>query len=253
MYIVKHLDSLVGLAAPEPLAHMYSPNFYRATWFLTALDAGFWTAMPIRPSWLREAASLLFSIYYLIFANQADEKVRKIRATITVEQLRLSWEKNTTPVLGFLSRLTRPKISIIRKISIARAELPAVDAWLYFDGSQAELEQSQKMVLSFPGGGFVSMSPREHDDALISWAKKLRIPLVAIEYKKAPEYPYPYAISECFDAYRSIMETKGGCIGLGHRIRKAVLVGDSAYSPEFLLFTDMKWRKLCRSGDSNDT
>ena len=52
VYIVQHMDAIVGLAAPEPLAHMYSANFYRATWVLTALDAGFWTAMPLRPEWL---------------------------------------------------------------------------------------------------------------------------------------------------------------------------------------------------------
>lgn len=58
------------------------------------------------------------------------------------------------------------------------------------------------------------MSPINHDDCFSSWARNLNIPVVSINYKKAPEYPYPYAIEECFDAYRQIVETNGACIGL---------------------------------------
>lgn len=43
---------------------------------MTALDAGFATAMSIKWKWLRDIASLAFSGYYLLFANEADEKVR---------------------------------------------------------------------------------------------------------------------------------------------------------------------------------
>ena len=32
--------------------------------------------MPIRPQWLRDICSIIFSIYYIIYANEADEKVR---------------------------------------------------------------------------------------------------------------------------------------------------------------------------------
>lgn len=126
LYAVRHGDVLLGLQAPEPLARLYSRDYYRcahpaqflsevagrvgrgarckmavlemartdvqdsanvltrpawrarrATWFVTALDAGFATAMNIRWKWLRDIASLLFSAYYLFFANEADEKVRR--------------------------------------------------------------------------------------------------------------------------------------------------------------------------------
>lgn len=230
VYVVKHLDAIIGLAAPEPLAHMYSANFYRATWLLTALDAGFWTAMPIRPNWLKHIASALFSVYYLIFANQADEKVRKVRATITVEQLRISWEKNNTPFIKAITALARPRVAIVKRLQIQRGDdLPPVDAWLYFDGTVEELIQQEKIVISFPGGGFVSMSPREHDDAHMSWAKKLGAPFISIDYKKAPEHVYPYAIYECFDAYKEIMLSRGEIIQPGmNKLRKSALVGDSA-------------------------
>jgi hypothetical protein len=40
--------------------------------------------------------------------------------------------------------------------------------------------------------------------------------------------PYPWAIEEGFDAYRTIQETKGRCIGMKSGRLGVVLTGDSA-------------------------
>ncbi len=40
--------------------------------------------------------------------------------------------------------------------------------------------------------------------------------------------PYPWAIEEGFDAYRTIMETRGRCIGIKSDALGCVLTGDSA-------------------------
>jgi hypothetical protein len=79
--------------------------------------------MSIRPKWLRDICSIIFSVYYVIYANEADEKVssadwpfrprfiflisvrfsfnfkqlRKFRAVCTVEMLRTTWEKMSNP------------------------------------------------------------------------------------------------------------------------------------------------------------
>ena len=53
----------------------YSPEYYRAVWISTGLDAGFATALNIRPKWLRDLASIVFSIYYILYPQEADEKV----------------------------------------------------------------------------------------------------------------------------------------------------------------------------------
>ena len=85
------------------------------------------------------------------------------------------------------------------------------------------------------------MSPTNHDDYLSAWSRNIGVPVVSINYGKAPEYPYPWAIEECFDAYRSVVESNGACIGLegwfttdenGNKLKKdpikIVLIGDSA-------------------------
>lgn len=104
----------------------HDPDF-RATWINTAMDAGFATAMPIRPKCFRDLFSVLFSLCpfpskrdpkecdkaadhilslvdYLIYSADAEEKVRKYRALSTVEFLRS--ECNYGPCLcGTFNRL----------------------------------------------------------------------------------------------------------------------------------------------------
>ncbi|CAG8551816.1 4959_t:CDS:2 [Funneliformis mosseae] len=243
LYMLKNADRMIGLGAPEPLSRLYSRNFYRATWIYTALDAGFWTAMPIRPKFLKDIMSIVFSIYYLIFADQADEKIRRIRATITVEQLRVSWEKSYNPILRAAIRLKQPRLSIFQKrILIPRPKnnphgTRPVIGYIYYAGSPESLANQDKLVLDFPGGGFIAMPPPCHEDYLSHWAKRTQVPVLSIDYSKAPEFPYPYALEECFDVYQSIMESNGEVIGIAgwtnkdgskRKQIKVVMAGDSA-------------------------
>ncbi|KAF2803529.1 alpha/beta-hydrolase [Mytilinidion resinicola] len=235
LYISRNFGKLVGLECPEPLANLYSRSYFRATWVTTALDAGFWTAMRIRRKWTRDLLSVVFSIYYMICAEQADEKVRKIRATLTVEHLRVSWNKGTTPYLNFFTSLLRPRLMRYppREIRIPRPSQSAykepVHGWLYYDGPLSKLKEQTRVVLDVPGGGFVAMNPRNHDDKLMGWAGRTGLPVLSLDYRKAPEHPYPYALNECYDVYHSIVASRGRCVGLsGETVPRIVVSGDSA-------------------------
>lgn len=204
--------------------------------------------MPIRRPWLRELASVIFSGYYLIAAEHADEKVRKVRSALTVEHMRISWEKGvTSPYLSVLARIVRPlkyhmryppiKVYIPRPaVSVYKAPM---EAWIYFNGPISALRSPRsphrKVVLDIPGGGFVAMNPRVNDDRLMAWAITLGLPIISLNYKKAPEAPYPFALNECFDAYRAIVASNGTCAGINSDIEvpgdsqlQIVVSGDSA-------------------------
>ena len=235
LYVSRNFGRVVGLESPEPLADLYSRAYFRATWVTTALDAGFWTAMRLRPKWLKDFASVIFTLYYLVCAEQADEMVRRVRGKITIDHLRVSWDKPNTPYIRAFTRLTRPSHMQYapRKIRITRPEGSryegTITAWLYFNAPTKELEKYDQLVLDIPGGGFVAMDPRCHDDKLMAWAGGLGIPVVALDYGKAPEHHYPYALHECFDAYKSLATKPGGGLGLATSSRlKIVLSGDSA-------------------------
>lgn len=176
--------------------------------------------MKIKRKGLRDVLSIVFSVYYLICAEQADEKVRKVRATLTVDHLRVAWNKGTTPYLSALTNLMRPRLMWYppRKIRIPRPKESSykepVVGWLYFNGPISALKKHDKIVLDIPGGGFVAMDPRNHDDKLMGWAGKTGLPVLSLDYRKAPEWPYPYALNECYDVYHTIVATRGRCMGL---------------------------------------
>ncbi|KAJ2784989.1 hypothetical protein H4R18_000803 [Coemansia javaensis] len=239
MYVVRHLDDLLGLHAPEPLREYYSRSFYRAAWAFTALDAGFWTAMSIRPRWLRHVLSLVFSAYYLACPNRAADKVRKVRALITIDHLRVSWNKGAdNPLLRLVRRLHSARLGVHRtvRVAVARgspgsADLEPADCHVMFAGSPDDFGRCRSVVLNFPGGGFVAMGPESHSDYLSAWAARTHAVVVSVDYAKAPEYPYPYAIDQCYAVYREIVQSGGRCIGLepdAARPLRIVLAGDSA-------------------------
>lgn len=192
--------------------------------------------MRMRPKWLRDILSMVFSVYYLLCAEAADEKVRKIRGALTLHHLRVSWDKAVVnPYLNFCTNVLRPRFMQYKPRAIRIPRPPQssyqepVNAWLYFDGPVSALKTQKKVVVDIPGGGFVAMSPRTHDDKLIAWAGKTGLPVLSLDYRKAPEYPYPYALNECYDVYHALIASRGRCIGMsGEAIPKIVMSGDSA-------------------------
>jgi acetyl esterase/lipase len=236
LYAARNFSTLVGLASPEPMANMYNATYFRATWVLTALDAGFWTAMKVPTKKLRDLASIVFSVFYLFAAERADEKVRKVRGNLTVEHLRTSWNKGKeSPYLRLIQGILRPRFTRWppRQVRIPRPQgsdyKDPVLGWLYFDGPLTELEKHDKIILDIPGGGFVAMDPRCNDDRLLAWAAKTGFPVLSVDYRKAPEWPYPFALNECYDVYTTLIRSRGRCIGLsGQKVPRIVVSGDSA-------------------------
>ncbi|EIW82765.1 alpha beta-hydrolase [Coniophora puteana RWD-64-598 SS2] len=230
MYAARNIDKILGLGAPEPLARLYSPSYYRATWIVTGLDAGFATAMSIRPKWLKDFCSILFSVYYIIYATEADEKLRRFRAVPTVEMLRVTWEKTTNPYLRIAGY--RPSLTLRRKFLLPRPARSAYDrpitVHIFFAPALPQLAHATDLILDFPGGGFIAMTPEHHEDRLRLWAIRTGLPVLAVDYGKAPEYPYPFAIDECFDLYRLLVETNGKCVGMSGQKLNIIMSGDSA-------------------------
>ncbi|KAJ1925998.1 hypothetical protein IWQ60_004175 [Tieghemiomyces parasiticus] len=233
----------------EPLARLYTPAYFRATYIFTALDVGFWTAMNVRPKFLRDSLSILFTGLYLCLPHLADEKLRRIQRTATVEHMRVGWNKSHNPYLRLLTHFNYTPVDLCRTLTLDRpARLRPHQPYLrdhpfevkvFFAGSPAQFRTARSVLYHVPGGGFVAMDPSCHEDYLRIWAKQLGVPVVSINYRKAPEFPFPFALEECFDFYRLLVETNGACIGLAgwHDAEDAnspvdpiriSLVGDSA-------------------------
>ncbi|KAG9123739.1 hypothetical protein FRC07_014100 [Ceratobasidium sp. 392] len=186
--------------------------------------------MNIQPKWLRDLAAMAFSVYYIIYANEADEKLRKYRATASIETLRATWEKSSkNPWIRALSYAERPGLPVVRKLVLSRpgSEYP-ITAWLFFSHPAQELKKQRELILDFPGGGFIAMSPLDHEERLRRWAIRTGRPVLSVDYHKAPEYPYPFAIDEAYDTYKLLVESKGRILGMAGDKFSVVLTGDSA-------------------------
>ena len=106
-----------------------------------------------------------------------------------------------------------------------------MDEYIYFCISE-ELANSRHIIVNYPGGGFIAMNPKHHEAYIRKWANYLRIPIISVDYRKAPEYPFPHGFNDCYNVYETIIKTKGNIIGIRNvknsNELKIALSGDSA-------------------------
>ena len=81
------------------------------------------------------------------------------------------------------------------------------------------------MMLFFHGGGFVIGNIETHASLCAAISRALDIPVVSVEYRLAPEYPWPAAPEDCEAATRWVA---GAPAELGRGVTGLVLCGDSA-------------------------
>lgn len=65
--------------------------------------------------------------------------------------------------------------------------------------------ESDPTILYLHGGGYVVCSPATHRDLIARIAVAARARCVAIDYRKAPEHPFPAAIDDAEAAYRALV------------------------------------------------
>ncbi|CAK79677.1 unnamed protein product (macronuclear) [Paramecium tetraurelia] len=83
-----------------------------------------------------------------------------------------------------------------------------------------------KIVIHIHGGGFVAMSSRSHQTYTRKWANNMKVPIFSIDYKMAPDHPYPEGLDDCWQAYMFIITFIQKFFNIIPS--KVVLVGDSA-------------------------
>lgn len=56
------------------------------------------------------------------------------------------------------------------------------------------------VMLYFHGGGWVAGSVKSHDSLCRSYSHALRAVIVSVEYRLAPEDPFPAGLEDCYKA-----------------------------------------------------
>lgn len=116
---------------------------------------------------------------------------------------------------------SRP-VAFRRDIDIPAADGRSIGARFY-DGR--ERRDKGPLIVFFHGGGFVVGDLDSYDAACIDIALALDLPLISIDYRLAPEYPWPAAPDDCEAATRWIAAQPSL---FGRTCDALVLAGDSA-------------------------
>lgn len=101
---------------------------------------------------------------------------------------------------------------------------PARDIALRFYDARAKREACPALVY-FHGGGFTMGDLDTHDPICAEIARVLDLPVIAVDYRLAPESPWPAAPEDCIAAARWVAESPAA---LGIEVSGLVLAGDSA-------------------------
>lgn len=110
-----------------------------------------------------------------------------------------------------------PALARIEDISVAGAKGP-VKARFYSDHTD---DTPRPAMVFFHGGGFVQGDLDTHHDLCAKLAKWWGGVVIAVDYRLAPEQPYPAGVDDCAAAYQDVvlraaeLGIEAGCIGVG--------------------------------------
>ena len=85
--------------------------------------------------------------------------------------------------------------------------------------------QALPVILYLHGGGFVLGCPEMADDYLASLASEMNAVIVAVDYRLAPEHPFPAPLEDCYTALNWVLRESPS---LGVNAQRVVIMGHSA-------------------------
>ncbi|WP_121967126.1 alpha/beta hydrolase [Myroides sp. N17-2] len=81
------------------------------------------------------------------------------------------------------------------------------------------------IIIYFHGGWFNAGSLETHDIPLRKWSNQAQSTIIAVDYRLAPEYPFPFGLNDCMFAVEWIIDNAKE---LNIDLNKIVIMGDSA-------------------------
>lgn len=85
--------------------------------------------------------------------------------------------------------------------------------------------EARAAILFFHGGGWVIGDLETHDSICRHLVALTGLPLIAVEYRRAPEHVFPAAVNDALDVYRWLVENAAR---LNIAVDRLILAGDSA-------------------------
>ncbi len=145
------------------------------------------------------------------FSKETMRRLVKITSGVFLNKKCPLWlQRKGLNLLGGYAALPKP-------IKINKQTLVGMPVWWFnHDGNP-----STQVILFFHGGGYGIGSPRSHRDLCAYLAKYAGISVASLDYRLAPEHPYPAAAEDALAAYN-------GLLNMGYQANDIILSGDSA-------------------------
>ncbi|WP_420452984.1 alpha/beta hydrolase fold domain-containing protein [Ilumatobacter sp.] len=113
-------------------------------------------------------------------------------------------------------------------------------------------------VLYIHGGGYVLGSPRTHVAMCARLARRADAAITVIDYRLAPEHPYPAAIDDCVAAYRelasrvdpAVVAIAGDSAGGGAALATLCALRDAGDRLPACAYLQSPWTDLTASGET---
>ena len=117
------------------------------------------------------------------------------------------------------------------------------------------------IVLYLHGGGYLFGSPKTHRQVLIAMAKAFQAPAYGLDYRLAPEHPFPAAVEDAARAYQWLLSRHPGAdivlggdsAGAGLAIATAVGVRDAGFKLPKAIVAFSPYSDLAVTGESVET
>ena len=134
----------------------------------------------------------------------------------------------SAPLVRLLRHLPAPSVPVVpgttvqRRTVPAHADQPPVDVLLY---EPEHRRRPSGALLWIHGGGFVIGDPASYNALCSRFARDLGVVVVSVDYRLAPEDPFPAGLEDCWWALRWLHEN---AVDLGVDPARVEVGGDSA-------------------------
>lgn len=121
--------------------------------------------------------------------------------------------------------------------------------------------ESDRQILYLHGGGYIMGSPRSHIAMAARLGKRAGAVVTVIDYRLAPEHPYPAAVDDCVAVYRdlasrvdpALIAIAGDSAGGGATLATLCALRDAGDTLPACAYVLSPWTDLTGSGESMRT